>query len=58
MPLRTSATNVRVLADHGLISLKDTKPVRGAVAHYYYVCPPEMASDPWVRRTLGLASNG
>lgn len=49
-PLSNVSYHVRVLADHGAVTLVETKPVRGSVQHFYR-CTVE---SPWARQALGL----
>jgi DNA-binding transcriptional ArsR family regulator len=49
-PLSSVAYHVRVLAEHGVIALVDTKQVRGSMQHFYR----SALEAPWAQQILEL----
>lgn len=49
-PVSNVAYHVRVLADCGAITLVDTKPVRGAIEHFYR----SSVKQPWAQQIIAL----
>ena len=45
--------HVRVLAEHGAVKLKETRPRRGSVEHFYEATSL-IDEVPWARAALGL----
>ena len=52
-PLDAVACHVRVLRDHHAVELVETRPVRGAVEHFY-AATGLVDQVPWARAVLGL----
>jgi hypothetical protein len=52
-PLDHVACHVRVLAKHRAVGLVETRPVRGAVEHFY-AATGLVDEVPWARAALGL----
>lgn len=52
-PLDHVACHVRVLAKHRALELVETRPVRGAVEHFY-AATGLVDQVPWARAVLGL----
>jgi DNA-binding transcriptional ArsR family regulator len=52
-PLSNVSYHVRVLADHGAATLRDTEPVRGSLKHLY----EPSVTEAWALAVLGLGDD-
>src|SRR4051812_29036343 len=50
-PLSNVSYHVRVMAQHKVLTLVDTRPVRGSLQHFYEAS--ELADHPMVKAALG-----
>jgi DNA-binding transcriptional ArsR family regulator len=52
-PLSNVSYHVRVLAEHGVVTLVRTTPTHGSVQHFYRT----VLEAPWARQILGLGES-
>lgn len=50
-PLSNVSYHVRILASCGAIALRETKPIRGSMQHFYSPCP-KFTDRAWVAAVL------